>query len=482
MMRKYVAPALALAVLFGACRSSDPQTDGPIKKEGITTSETGPGADATIYDIMTGKIADKTAVTLREVVVSAVDGYAQPSGYSGDVTVQEIKGGENSGIKLYRPTRTDGLPVTDLKVGDHVKVEGSVTWFTPSKSPFPNGRVVKELATGCAITRLTSGTPPTPKELTEADVTVDPTAAKWEFVLVTVKNLAVTQPLDTTYGEFVVGSALTVDDELYPHTPKMGDCLSVTGVMNYFYEYKILPRDAADIGTGTGCVVPPKITIQDVQNEASASHPKAETIVTVTGVVTAIDSTLSSGTPPKYIGFWMQDEAGGEYSGIYVYYQWDASSTNKPKVGQLIELTGKYSEYKASTAKLAITLSELSGVSWVDKGVSTKQPTPAVVSAADIGLASNGTDPGPKSKQYEGVLVQVNTVEVESIVKTTGTTPKDVGFKVKDVKLNVENDLFDFMTGTPPTVGTKYTSVVGPLNYSFDNYKIMPRSATDLTK
>jgi predicted extracellular nuclease len=485
-MRRYVAPALALALIIalGACRSSDPaKNDGPVKTDGHVASETGPGQEATIYDIMTGKIADKATVVLREVVVTAVDGYAQPQGgYAGDVYVQELKGGESSAIKLYRPTRTDGLPVTDLKPGDHVKVEGSVTWFTPSKTPFANGRVVKELATGCAITRLTSGTVPAPKELTVADVTADPSAAKWEFVLVTIKNVAVTKPLDTQYGEFEVGGALAVDDELFPYTGKIGECLSLTGVMIYFYNYKLLPREQADIATGSGCVLPPKITIQDVQNDASGSHPKTGTVVTVTGVVSAIDSTLSSGTSPKYIGFWIQDEAGGEYSGIYVYYQWDDSATaeKKPKVGQLIELTGKYDEYKSSSAKLAVTLGELTGVSWVDKGPSSKPPQPVVVTAADVGL--NGTDPGPKSKQYEGVLVKLENVEVESIVKTTGTTPKDVGFKVKGATLNVENDVFDFMAGTPPTAGTKYTAVVGPLYYSFDNYKVMPRSAADLVK
>ena len=78
--------------------------------------------------------------------------------------------------------------------------------------------------------------------------------------------------------------------------------------------------------------------------------------------------------------------------------------------------------------------------------------------------------------------MKIENPEVESIVNSTGTSPKPVGFKVKGVALNVENDLVDFMTGTPPTVGQKYTSISGPLHYSFDNYKILPRTAAEMAK
>jgi len=480
----FLAPALALSlsVCLTACRDENGGSDWSIKKDTGVPTELGNPQDATIPDIMTGKIAENTVVTLREVVVTAVDGYAQPDGaYTGDVYVQEIAGGPSSGIKLYRSTRSDGKAVTDLVPGDRVKVEGKVKWFKPS-TPFPKPyetRVIKEIDQGGVITRLTSGTPPTPKELTIDDLTKEPSAATWEFVLVSVKNVGVTSAMDPKYGDFDVGT-LAVDDELYPITPapKLYDCLSLTGIHVYFYGYKLLPRSASDVGTGTGCVKPVTVTIKDIQDETSANHPKSDTVVTVTGVVSAIDSTLSTGTSPRYYGFWVQDEAGGPYSGIYVYYYWDdaAAAEKKPKLNETIELTGKYTEYKSSSATKPDTLSELGGVSWTNKGQSANPPKPEVVLASEIAYG------GSKAKSYEGVLVKIENAEVESIVNTTGSTPKPVGFKVKDAVLNVENDLVDFMTGTPPTVGQKYTSISGPLHYSFDNYKILPRTAADLAK
>src|SRR5512136_2724778 len=118
-MRRFalLAPvlALSLSVCLMACRDSDTNTDSSIKKDKGVPTELGNPQNATIQDIMTGKLAEGTAVTLREVVISAVDGYAQPDGaYTGDVYVQEIAGGPSSGIKLYKASRSDGKAVTDL--------------------------------------------------------------------------------------------------------------------------------------------------------------------------------------------------------------------------------------------------------------------------------------------------------------------------------------------------------------------------------
>ncbi len=459
------AAALAL-VLVPGCRSDDPQTDTGVKKEAGTGEGVAPG-DATIFDINNGKVAEGTTVVLRDVIVNAVDGYGK---YTGDVYVQDPKGGPSSGLKLYRPQRLDAGQISDLKPGDHIKVEGKVKFFVPSggfnDKNHPNKKHIVELDTGCQITRISDGAAPAPAEITLDQATKDPDAVTWEHVLVTVKNVGVSRPLDPAYGEYEVGGALDVDDELFPVSgPKIGDCQSLTGVMIYFYGYKILPRQSSDVGTGTGCPVIPTVTIKDIQDDKSAQHPASGTTVRTSGVITAIDSTLSTESKPRFIGFFLQDGTGPR-SGIYVYYYWDDTTALKPVVGDEIDLVAKYEEYN--------DLSELSGAIWTVKGKGTV-PAPEVVNAADIATG------GAKAEDYEGVLVKVENVEVESITQTTGANPRKVGVKFKTSGLIAENEFFDFMT-PEPTVGTVYKSVTGPLYYSFKNFKILPRNAADLVK
>jgi predicted extracellular nuclease len=475
ILRLPLAAALALSLSTPGCREDDTKTDSGVQKDrGPGSGENPPGGDVTIYDINTLKVADQAAVVLRDVVIGAVDGYGQ---YTGDVYVQESKGGPNAGLKLYQPQRVDGGEVRDLKPGDHVKVEGKVKHFTPS-TPFndskhPSKKFIVELDKGCSITRLAGGTPPAPVELTIAKATEDPDAPTYEHMVVSVKNVGVSKPLETKYNEYEVGGALSVDDELFPtSSPKIGDCQSLTGILIYFYNYKILPREQADVGAGSGCPAVKRVAIKDIQDTTSADHPAADSTVTTTGVISAVDSTLSLETKPRYIGYWIQEEgAGAPWSGIYVYYYWDASTAQKPALGDIVEVTAKYLEYKSG----ADTVSELSSPVWTVKGKSTNPPQVATLPAADIATG------GSKAEQYEGVLVKVENVEVESITQTTGTPPRKIGIKLKGSGLIVENELFDFMT-PEPTLGTKYASIAGVLHFSFDNFKILPRSAADMVK
>ncbi len=473
--QSFIALTLAFALLGPACSddTKTPVADFRQNHNELGGNTEGPvGGDATIYDINQKKIAEGASVTLRDVVVTAVDGYGK---YTGDVYVQEVKGGAYSGLKLFAPQRTDGGNVTDLKIGDHVKVTGTVKYFTPASSPFPDGKKVIELDKGCQISRLQGGAPPAAAEPGATDFAKEETALPWTFVLVKVSNQAVTRPLDS-YNEFDLANGLPVAEEMYLHTPKFGDCVTVTGIAGYFYGYKLWPRSADDIATGTGCPAVKTVTIKDIQDEKSANHPAVDSTVAIENVVvTAVDSTLStasSGKDPQFVGFWVQDPAGGVRSGIYVYYYWYENTKLKPVVGNKVDVYGQYQEYKAKDATRSI--SEIGKVFFVDKGAGT-MPAAEVVNAADIATG------GAKADDYEGVLVKVENAEVAELVKTTGTTPKTVGIKLKTSNLNVENELFDFVA-TPPAVGDKYTSITGPLHYSFGNFKILPRTAADVVK
>ena len=485
MTHKSKALGLGLGILLAvasACRSNGSSgTDGGgvTGDGGVGGSDGtggggdggGPAVEANIYDITSGKVKEGANVTLRDVIVSAVDGYGQ---YTGDVFVQEAKGGAGSGIKLYKVQRADGGQVSDLKPGDHVKVEGAVKYFVPkggfNDKKHPAKAHVKELE-NARVSRIGPGTPPAPAEVTVKDLTEDPNADTWEHVLVRVKDVAVTKEVNPQYGEFQVSGGFAVDDDLFPHTPKVGDCVTITGISVYFFAYRLNPRDAGDIEKGTACPTAKAVTISDVQDATSANHPADGTQVIVSGVVSAVDSTVS-GTPPnaKYYGFWIQSESGGANSGIYVYYAWNDSSTTKPVLGESVEVKATYKEYKDAGSK--DTVSELTDATFTSKGKAATEPKPETVAAADV---ANG---GSKAEPYEGVLVKVENVEV--VDQTKDSKGKVLGVKLKDSGLLVENDLFDFMAPTPLAAGAKLKSVSGVLHYSFGNFKILPRVSGDL--
>lgn len=467
-MRKLslVALVLSTALVF-ACRGDDddpptPDTDGGVVGDGPITNQEGGGSgtEATIEQVKTEVHGDGTLVLLKDVVVTAVDGYGQ---YTDDVYVQDSEtSGPNKGIKLFINSRVDGGQISDLKPGDHVKVEGTVThWTGPTSSPFKDGKYVIELKNN-KITKLGPGGALVPAELTVDQVTKDPDGAKWEGSLITVKDVKVLTLPDTKYGDFDVTGNLAVDDELYGHSPTVGDCITVTGVSVFFYQYNICPRSSQDVAASTGCVPAKSVTIKDIQDETSANHPTKGDEVKVTGVITAVDANPSSSG--YFRAFFIQDGTG-PYSGLQIYHSWDSSASQKPQVGEEVEVTGIYDEY--------YDLSELKNVTWTVKGTKTV-PTPEAVAAADIATS------GSKGEEYEGVLVEISGFKVDEIVKDKSGN----GVAVKDntTGMLLDYELFDFFASDPPTVGTTYTTVKGALTYSFDDFRILPRDAADMVK
>jgi hypothetical protein len=457
--------AFVLAVLAG-CRSDD--NDKP-KDLGISTDGVPPGQEGgvsgavKIFEINDGTVPEGSLVTIENVIVTAVDGYGQ---YTDDTYVQDEKGGKGSGLKLYRPIRTDGGAITDLKPGDRVTVKGIVKHFTGTgTSTFPDGKIVYELDTGCEITRLGPGDPPAPAVVTPKELKTEPDAAAWENVLVQVKSVKVTGDKDPDYGDFPVTGGLEIDDDLINYTPTIDECIDVTGISIYFYGYRLNPRTPSDVQPATGCPETKLVKISDIQNEQSADHPKEDDQVKVVGVITAVDGFMPPGDT-KYEGFFIQEEgSSAAYSGIYVHHLWEDSAPKKPVLGDKIELIGTYKEY--------YSVSELSNASWKVLGQSTV-PDPAVVNAADV--ATNGS----KAEEYEGVLVKVENFTASEYIEV-GSNNTKIGIKDTTSGLMVESGFLDFMT-TPPTLNTTYTSITGPLHFSYDNFKILPRTAADMAQ
>jgi hypothetical protein len=477
MTRLFLIVGLAVTLIFAvACRDDEPVKppvpdawvgDGLPPDTGSNADGGGNAKAVTIFKITDGTEAEGTMVELSDVAVTAIDGYGQ---YTDDIYVQETKGGPGSALKIYRPQLVSGGKIGDLKLGDRVKVVGKIKYFTPkggfNDKTHPNKLHIKELESA-QVTRLGPGTPPTPVVVTADDLKKDPTAEGYEFVLVQVKDVRVTSGVNS-YGEIKVTGGLAIDDDLYPATNKVNECITVTGISLYFFGYKVHSRSAADIVAGSGCPVIKKIKISDIQDTTSADHPKADEVITVPGIITAIDTKFYGGKDTKLKGFWIQEEGtGGPYKGIYVYHQWDSTSSLIPKEGDKIELTGTYSEYSK--------VSELSYVNWTVTTAGAGAPAPVVVAAADVATG------GSKAEEYEGVLVKVSNIKADSYVKTSGGT--EIGFKDTTSGLEVNSSLFDFMaTATKPATGTTFTSVVGVMDSYSDKFSLLPRKAADLVK
>ena len=145
--------------------------------------------------------------------------------------------------------------------------------------------------------------------------------------------------------------------------------------------------------------------------------------------------------------FHIQDLGGGDYSGIVVYVQ---SGSYDAVIGDTIDLTGIYVEY--------YELSELK------------------VNAADIIANSTAT---PVASQisttpadwevYEGCLVTINDTTVSDTVNNYGEVSLSIGVKM-------DNDYFDFSTEQGDVI-----NVSGIITYSFEAFKINPRSGADLS-
>lgn len=272
--------ALSLLALI-ACRSDSNNTT-----DGNNGSGDGHGSNngaTSIKDVQNDSMAPGSEVTLHGVIVTAIDKYGSKTG---DFWVEDADGGPYSGVHVYGAQTSD---VAALALGDVVDISGAV------KSEFAltsdtTGRTVTELEPvqggQITVTKTSSGAVPMPAMVDALAIgmleeTSPPSATsarsmeweKWEGVLITVTNVAATSTpkcvgsacSDPSLESFGITGDALVESGLaaFPNdggTPPhdliaRGDCLgSVTGVLDYFFDYQILPRETAEVTTGgTAC-------------------------------------------------------------------------------------------------------------------------------------------------------------------------------------------------------------------------------------
>lgn len=419
--------------------------------------------DDTIYDIQNGSIAENTIVNLEDVVITT-----PPAQWHTGFFIQEPDGGEYSGIYVY--AYEDVFEELDIQQGDLVDVSGEYVEYkyVPDGENPDDYKSLSEIVLSKAEDLVYVGQGVIPDTVVVAPADVANGGSKtdnYEGVLIEVQDVDVTDD-GLGYGEFEVTGGLIVDDLFFEDGSSPADLVSngdnfdsIVGPLHYgFGSYKIEPRDLGDLGlsgsdddddddsTDT--------TIYDIQQGNVADG----TTVTLSGVIAT--TPLTSGGQ----GFFVQESAGGEYSGIYVFVFHPGSKALSISPGDVVEFTGQYIEYAPSKSKDS-SLSEITVENGSDVNVTGSEavPSPEVVSPGDIATG------GSLAENYEGVLVQVNDVTV---------TNPDLDFGEWEVTSGLVID--DLFYNYVPSMSETFSSIIGPLYYSFDNFKIEPRTAGDL--
>lgn len=517
MLRSLRLPTLATAIALGllGCRSDDSTSDDTPDPDGGTD---GTIAGTRIQDVQSDAMVPGTPVELRGVVVTHIDTFGARIG---NFYVQEPEGGEFSGILVFGASLDQ---VAQLQVGDLVDITGA------EKDEFgleADDKTVTELVelTGGEMTVTRVGTMPVPAPHVLDALTIGRMATeareaeyeKWEGVLVQVNNVSVNrgiQPItssnadDCTFRDFIITGSLYVDSsyaaipatlpmsaecpaEMNPNLVSAGDCLaSITGMGDYFFNYKVLPRTTADIVTGgTGCPAPENtmaLCTDTIDNDANgftdcddrncaATCATGTTIEmvqagTATGVVT-LDNVVVTGVDlvPNSYNVWVSQTAqAAPNQGLIVFM---GPSMPTVTIGQVVDVTGTVVEFDAMPPS-GDTLTELTNATiTVDTGTMTPLPVTGVPAGT---LAMIGAAGEP----YESVLVRLTNLRVMA-----ETSPGDrVVLSDGTSTIVMDDDIFNYAAGAYP-VGTCFSSAVGimHLNVFDDERRFLPRSASDLT-
>ncbi len=436
---------LCLFLVFGfACGRGGDDDGGDTGDSGDNGDGDG-GDDDTIFDIQSDSMPAGTAVTVKGVVVTAIDNYGSRKG---GIYVQEPEGGEYSGVYVY----LNGTQAADLEVGDLVDVtggvkdefawqggcegsggedEGSLTELSPAEGVTPT------------VTKTGDGTVPAAEVLTPWDLAADPAESeKWEGVLVTFENARVLSPpsgdKDDQMEMFVTGpyrvqSSLTALGD----TIAEGDCYgSITGIGDFFFDYKILPRSAADLVAGEGCA-PAENTLELCGNDVDDDHSGqgdcadfgCQDVVESCTIGTTV-SDIQSGEVPENMRvsledvvvlgrsfngkrLWVSDDVAtsGPKTGVYVFQPSSADPfDDSVTVGKTVSLSANIDELYSGCAQNPLT--ELTFVvdpaSVVGTGSGTG-PDPLT----DVPLATLASD--AQGEMYEGTLVVIEKVSVKKI-------------------------------------------------------------------
>ena len=485
-----LALSVVLCVGLVACRdgSSSDRSDGgtDANQGGMTIQEIqmppGPGIGS--------------PVELHGVVVTAIDRYGSRQG---NFYVQEPEGGPYSGVLVFT---SNSAAVADLQPGDVVSITSAVVDEFAYMDD--SGRTLTEVSdpTGGMMAIVETGTAelPAPEVLDPRLLaSSDDEAEKWEGVLIRLENVAVTQTpqsvsdTDPTLKEMGISGPFRVGSSMaeLADSIALNDCYaSITGVGDYFYNYKVLHRSAGDLVTGGACPAQEEgdtacgnttdddadgfADCADFSCQATVAACTSATDITAIQMGTVTENTrvrlenvtvtaIKDTGDDKYI--WVQDGAGAPHNGIAVWF-----GMNLPVgvlLGDDVTLEGTVDEFYDRT-ELKIARDPSSNPIYTKNGAGT----PLAPLEVPIGTLASPSMAEP----YEGVLV---TLEASAgVVSANPDTPMDYGewtVGTTSMPLRIGNDMRT--RPTPLNMGDCY-NIAGIFDFNFSNYKIEPRTMT----
>jgi hypothetical protein len=185
---------------------------------------------------------------------------------------------------------------------------------------------------------------------------------------------------------------------------------------------------------------PETLTIYEIQGQTSSSPYDGEVVVTY-GIVTGVFGN----------NFFMEEQPGGAWHGIYVYR--GGAGDPPVAVGDSIEITAEVDEWYGMTElKNVVSLNILAS------GVTV--PGPTLLLTGDVPV-----------EDYEGVFVKVDGAQCTNPSLGYGEWEVDDGsgpVRVDDMGVSYTPD------------SGNYYMVQGPLYYSYGNFKIEPRDSNDI--
>jgi hypothetical protein len=184
------------------------------------------------------------------------------------------------------------------------------------------------------------------------------------------------------------------------------------------------------------------LTIYDIQYTTEDSSAYTGSMVQTSGIVTASFED----------GFFLQD-GKGPWNGLYVY----DNGVNAPAIGDEIQVIGEIAEY--------YNLTELK------PDASNEDAYKVISSGNDLPAPDTVTTGEANNEKYEGVLITVE--EVECIVEPNQYN--EAGLKNTGDTLLTDDKIYlhEFVKGY-------VYNVTGVIDYSFEEYKILPRSEDDV--
>ena len=300
------------------------------------------------------------------------------------------------------------------------------------------------------VTKKGTGTAPAAVTLNSA---ADAANEAYESMLVKVSGVTI-EAASANGGLKLAGSDVGVNFDIAEGfiDLKVGGKYDLTGIMGYeFSKWQLQPRSPADI---TVVELPPTDTVaitslQDSTISKTCATPAPNFVnglddVSIEGVVLV----ANYGTNADQII--VSDGTQSSYSAIQVRF---AAGSFTGAVGDNVTATGDHVEFYC--------LTQLNNSTVVKTAGTITAPAPVVVDKATTDL-----------EPYEGMLVELSNVQL--------LADDGFGAATTDGIFLVDKTIMGGSFNVANVIGKTYSKVTGVVFYSFDKYRVAPRSAADL--